>query len=312
MLGEIYITINDLKEENELLRKEKYNLLITLNIIEKNNKERINNYENLCSYYNIELGKKESQIIRLERNINLLETNYLLKCDELKYEYNRYITIQQNLQEKLEFEKKKRKNQINSLKYQLLSKSSLNQLNNKTNIITYENKNNETSLLTTNNSNNNQNSPRLQSSPVVTVSNNHINDRTSIVTTNLNSQGISSDLHIYSDSLQINQTYTDVSNSNESIIQESSDMVLKLITERNYWKNQTYSLRKEFKSQSKSSSSSSSSLQINSIKRLKQSIYNSLPLQKLQCTNQKCSQCTKLYEINEQLHYYIQVVFSID
>ena len=312
MKGEIYLTINDLKEENKLLRKEKYELLIKTktNQIEKEEEKIF--YENLFTSHYTNLFDRSTQVAAyqqgkehdpLEYISMFLNMDYLLKCDEINQQYQQYLISYERLYNQFESEKKKRKDEVRELKYHLISQSYLYYSNNPpTTTIPLLHNSSYSSSSSSLSQSNNQFSSSLSSLSSTNTTN--LSLQTTTTTTNENEMKKSC---LEPHSITINHSLDNISphissftsfststtthdtniisttSSKEIQIQnnnfnnnKSSDLIIKLITERNYWKNQTISLRKEFKYQIIKSS-------IYSISYLKQFIYHSLPLQNETC-----------------------------
>jgi hypothetical protein len=209
MIGEIYVTINDLREENKLLRKERRELVHEIEIIETKWKRR----QEQEDWSAVEIIRKDCMLKRVQGNLELIEKSYLEKCHELQRNNEEHIELELALRSELKIEKTKRRNL--SRKFSLLKDNSQPVVDHQEDQIHEEEKQDHFTIETV--------------SRIVRTSDASIEACLPLSTSQV-------------DPLMMVQ----VSSSSTSLQEtDINDDLIRLMSEKNYWKNQTYSLRKE-------------------------------------------------------------------
>jgi hypothetical protein len=105
MIGEIYVTTNDLREENKLLRRERNELVKEIERIER----KLIKAQEKEDGKVIETIKRDCMIARMEKNMEIVEKAYLDKCFELEKNNDHLLELEQELRLEIKEERKKRK-----------------------------------------------------------------------------------------------------------------------------------------------------------------------------------------------------------
>jgi hypothetical protein len=217
MIGEIYVTINDLREENKLLRKERRELINEFEILESKWKRR----QEKEDWLTIEMIRKDCMLTRIQGNVEVIEKSYLEKCHELQRNKEEHLELTEHLRVALKEEKVKRRDlypQFSLLKVNLNSESeSSAQQAIQQSQVQEPNKESIDELLEQNISHTN----RTSDASIEACLPPFISQEAPIALTQ---------------AIQIPSSAAEIA---------TSESLIRLMSEKNYWKNQTFSLRKE-------------------------------------------------------------------